>query len=130
MPNAPSWDYVTVHIRGDFSTFDDDEWKQEHWENLVAAHEPIWTMNDTEEHRIKRAYAAIVGVEVAISEVIGKAKLHQNLSSADLTRLADSMERGGASDVAELMRDISVPWAQAREARVGKALDLRARHEY
>ncbi|QJC21426.1 FMN-binding negative transcriptional regulator [Arcanobacterium buesumense] len=130
MPTAPSWDYVTIHIRGAFHTFDDDAWKHEHWQQLVAHHEPVWTMADSQPHRIQRAYSAIVGMELAVTEVVGKAKLHQNLSSSDLANLADSMEAGGAEEVARLMRDISIPWAQAREARVGKALDLRAKHEF
>lgn len=121
VPSAPTWDYVTVHLRGPMVTFDDPDWKRTHWDALVEQHEKVWTLADPKKERLERVFNAVVGVEITITEQLGKAKLHQNLASDDISALADKLESDGDTKIAGLMRDISVPWAQAREARVEKA---------
>ena len=72
--------------------------------------------------RLNHALPALVGIRMEISEVIGKAKLHQQLASTQIALLAKKLQDQEENNyIPQLMKDISVPWAQMREERVAFA---------
>ncbi|QOR47564.1 FMN-binding negative transcriptional regulator [Trueperella pecoris] len=124
LPTVPTLNYVTVHLRGALSVHDDDAWKQSHLTRLVEHFESEWRVGvHTSFELVRAAFVAIVGVELEVTEVIGKAKLGQNLSSEAIAHTAGNLrERDeSACPVADLMEQIAVPWALSREERVGHA---------
>lgn len=126
LPTVPTWNYVTVHLKGNLTFHDDDAWKRSHLTALVEQFEGEWRVGTHSSYElVNAAFVALVGVEIEVTEIIGKAKLGQNMSPADIAHTAQHLrERNpdGAS-VADLMEEIAVPWAQAREERV-----LNAKH--
>ena len=122
MPTVPTWDYVTVHFRGTLTLHDDDDWKADHVVRLQQAIEPEWTIErNSDWAKIRHAFLAMVGLELEVASVEGKAKLHQSSAAYEIADIADHLEAGGATEVADLMREISIPWAKEREAAVGHA---------
>lgn len=126
MPIVPTWNYLTVHLRGNLIVHHEPEWKMASLYDLVARHEPDWRIENGPLEAIERMLPAIVGVEFVIEEVIGKAKLSQNRSSSDVTSMATTLaEQGHSPATAELMRRLALPYIEAREERVAQARELR-----
>lgn len=127
----PTWNYLTVHVRGEIIAHDkDDEWNRRHVRDIAARFERQWRVDDASQEAADRILPALVGVELRVTEVVGKGKLSQGLSSSDLSSTIDALNaRGteGANEVADLMRDIAVPYVLEREARVDDALKLKGR---
>lgn len=124
MPTVPTWNYVTVHLKGKFSVHTDNDWKIAHLTALVEQFEGEWRVGTHSSYElVNNALVAIVGVELEVSEIIGKAKLGQNLSPADVKYTAQHLrERDPKSaSVADLMEEIALPWSEAREDRVTNA---------
>lgn len=124
LPTVPTWNYVTVHLRGTLTIHDDEAWKSAHLEELVSHFEDEWRVGTHSSYElVKAAFVAIVGVEIEVSEVIGKAKLGQNLSPADIEYTAGRLRDrdAAAGPVADLMEEIAIPWAESREERVSHA---------
>lgn len=126
MPTVPTWNYLTVHLRGQLVVHHDPEWKLASLYDLVARHEPSWRIENGPLEAIERMLPAIVGIEFIVEEVIGKAKLSQNRSSSDLTSMASALAAQGHSpETADLMRRLALPYIEAREDRVAKARELK-----
>ncbi|KTF04652.1 putative FMN-binding domain protein [Trueperella bernardiae] len=127
LPTVPTLNYVTVHLRGSLSIHDDTAWKQAHLTALVEHFEREWRVGQhTSYELVHAAFAAMVGVELEVAEVIGKAKLSQNLSAEGIAETARHLrERDeSACPVADLMEEIAIPWAKEREGRVEGARKL------
>lgn len=128
MPTVPTWNYLVVHLTGQLIVHHDDDWKLQSLSDLVARHEPSWRLTDGPVSAIRRLLPAIVGLEFVIEQVIGKAKLSQNKSSSDLTSIAATLAATGHSqETAELMRQLALPYIEAREQRVAQARELKIR---
>lgn len=127
MPYVPTWNYVTIHLRGELVVHDDAEWKQRHLDDLVAHHESTWRIDThSSAGKVERAMNALVGMSFSVTEVLGKAKLHQNMSAADIEHIAHNVE-GDSAEIAHLMREVALPWAQDRESRVHHV--LKSKHQ-
>jgi transcriptional regulator len=109
---VPTWNYESVHVRGDFVVHDERDWKlalvtrlTEHHESKLAA---PWAVADAPPDYIEARLKAIVGVEVRISSIQAKRKLSQNRSDADIAGTIKGLSaRGGESaSVAEVMRNL------------------------
>ena len=79
---VPTWNYVTVHVKGVMSYIHDKESKLEMLDDLTRQHEagqPIaWSTSDAPEDYIQTMLTGIVGLEIKISEIDGQWKLSQN----------------------------------------------------
>ncbi|MDE3053279.1 MAG: FMN-binding negative transcriptional regulator [Gemmatimonadota bacterium] len=107
---VPTWNYVVVHAYATLRVVDDRAWVLAHLEELVAQHEGArtdpWRMSDAPADWIERLADGVVGVELAITRLIGKSKLSQNRSPADRAGVVEGLTRedqGGAA-MAEAMR--------------------------
>jgi transcriptional regulator len=107
---VPTWNYETVHIRGEFVAHDDAEWKRALVTRLTQRHESRfdapWEVDDAPLDYIATMLKAIVGIEVRITRVQAKRKLSQNRSDADRAGTIEGLsELGGSSAVvAESMK--------------------------
>lgn len=84
--NVPTWNYTAVHAYGVPRVVEDPEEIYAMLDQLVLTHEggyeQPWPMQSAEEH-VRRLIGGIVGFEMMITRVEGKAKLSQNRSEAD-----------------------------------------------
>jgi len=84
---VPTWNYEVVHAHGRLLVHDDVDWLRAHVTALTevheAAHEHPWQVSDAPEAYVAGQLRAIVGIELQITRVEGKAKLSQNRSEAD-----------------------------------------------
>ena len=61
-------------------------------------------MSDSEPGFIDGLLQHIVGIEIAVTSLVGKRKLSQNKEARDRLGAIDGLERQGARDVADAMR--------------------------
>lgn len=84
---VPTWNYVTLHIRGRLETFDDPAALEAAVARLSDRHEATqsrpWTIAEAPRDYIDRLLAGIVGVRLRIDSVEGKRKLSQDKPQAD-----------------------------------------------
>ena len=84
---VPTWNYSAVHLTGLARVHHDPEWLRMAVEELTGEHEQgreaPWHVTDAPSAYIDGQLRGIVGVELTVSKVEGKAKLSQNRSRAD-----------------------------------------------
>ena len=109
---VPTWNYETVHVRGQFVVHDEPDWKRALVTRLTEHHESQfeapWAVSDAPADYITAMLEAIVGLEIRITRVLAKRKLSQNRPAADIAGTIDGLaQRGGSSaDVAGAMRSL------------------------
>lgn len=85
---VPSWNYMVVHARGRVTIRDDERYVRGVVAKLTRRHEAAmpmpWKMSDSSREFIASRIAAIVGIEIEITELVGKFKLSQNKDLRDL----------------------------------------------
>jgi transcriptional regulator len=99
---VPTWNYSTVHLTGSARVHDDPQWLRMAVEELTDEHERArvepWHVADAPDTYIDGQLRGIVGVELTVSKVEGKAKLSQNRSRADREGVVEGLRRGGRPD--------------------------------
>lgn len=84
---VPTWNYLVVHVHGPLVVHDDIRWLRAQAGRLTRQMErdqaTRWKMADAPQDYIEEMLTKIVGIEIPISRLIGKAKLNQNRSDAD-----------------------------------------------
>lgn len=123
--NVPTWNYVTVHVYGRLVVHDDPAWMLAAVRRLSAAHgdASVDAMGEAEVGRLLRA---IVGVELVISRVDGKAKMSQNKTPDAVAQVIDGLRAGGGEATAEWMAEHSLPRATAKAELLAGIRDRRA----
>jgi len=108
---VPTWNYATVHIRGQIRFIEDGGWLRSLVESLTDEHERgipnRWRISDAPPDFIDGMVRAIIGFEIRVSAIEGKVKASQNRSAADRTGVAEALLAAGLppEDVAQLARD-------------------------
>lgn len=104
---VPTWNYITVHARGQISWRQEPDWLRAHVTALSHAHESLraepWAVSDAPESYIDTMLRGIVGFELAIQSLEGKYKLSQNRDTADRAGVRAALDREGRADLARLM---------------------------
>ena len=84
---VPTWNYAVVHARGSITWNHDKVWLRALVETLTDRHErghaAPWHVSDAPEEYIQQMLSAIVGFEIAITNMTGKWKFSQNRSAAE-----------------------------------------------
>jgi transcriptional regulator len=84
---VPTWNYSAVHLSGTVRVHEDREWLRDVVTRLTGMHEDVrsepWHVSDAPERYIDGQLGGIVGLEIAVTRVEGKAKLSQNRSESD-----------------------------------------------
>jgi transcriptional regulator len=107
---VPTWNYVAAEVRGRATIHDDGEWKLAQT-TAVTSHfeqgrDPEWRADDLDPHYRELQMKAIVGVEIAVQSIEGKAKLSQNRLDIDRRSVRDNFSDGTLAErnVAARMR--------------------------
>ena len=96
---VPTYDYATVHAYGRLRIIDDAAWLHALLERLSRRHEATraqpWQLADAPPDYIEKMLAAIIGIEIPLTRVIGSWKASQNRSQADRATIAASLRAAG-----------------------------------
>lgn len=117
---VPTWNYSAVHVTGRATVHHDPAWLLDAVMRLTDTHEQRrsapWTVTDAPERYVEKQLRAIVGIEVAVERVEGKAKLSQNRDDADHAGVVEGLRReGGARE--HLVADAMAALRPAAEDR-------------
>ncbi len=84
---VPTWNYVTVQVRGPARAIEDQTWLRAQLESLTRQQEAPraepWAVADAPEPFIAAQARGIVGIEIAIASIVGKFKFSQNRREDD-----------------------------------------------
>jgi transcriptional regulator len=104
---VPTWNYCIVQARGTVRVHHDAEWLAGQVGTMTDRHEAgrakPWAVSDAPDRYIAMQLRAIVGIEIAVSELKGKWKVSQNRPVADRQGVAGGMA-GEDAGMAELVR--------------------------
>lgn len=99
---VPTWNYVAAEVRGRATVRHEPEWKLDQVRALTghfeAGRDPEWLLDQLDEHYRDQQLRAIVGVEIEVVEIIGKAKLSQNRPAIDHDRVREHFAHGSLAE--------------------------------
>ena len=97
----PTWNYQAVHVHGRIRIRDDEKFirgvvaRLTHTNEARTGAEKPWKMTDSSQEYINQMLAAIVGIEIEITKMIGKWKLSQNREERDRVNAAEELRKRG-----------------------------------
>ena len=108
---VPTWNYAVVHAHGALRIIEDRVWLRRLVERLTEQHEAglknPWKVSDAPPDYIDKQVAAIVGLEIRITRLVGKLKVSQNRPSQDREAVARALANQGgeaSAAMADLVR--------------------------
>jgi transcriptional regulator len=85
---VPTWNYLVVHVHGSVVAIDDSGFVTDVVESLTALHESSrpqpWRVSDAPDDYLASMHRAIVGIEISVDRIEGKAKFSQNKHPGDV----------------------------------------------
>jgi transcriptional regulator len=108
---VPTWNYVAAEVRATVRVHDDPEWLGRQvrlvTEQFEAQRSPKWSVDDSTASYVATQLKAIVGIELEVVAITGKAKLSQNRPGIDHDSVRDNLATGTPSErnVAARMND-------------------------
>lgn len=108
---VPTWNYEAAQVRGRLTLHDTDEWKLNQVRDLTSHFEqgrtPQWRVDDLDEKYRNAQLHAIVGIEISVVSIEGKAKLSQNRPDIDRRSVREHFLDGTLQEknVAQRMKD-------------------------
>ncbi len=106
---VPTWNYQVVHAHGTIAVHDDERFARRVVALLTRRHEATqpkpWKMGDSEPEVINNMLQKIVGIEIAITSLVGKFKFSQNREARDRLNAADVLQSRGHTNIAQGMRN-------------------------
>lgn len=105
---VPTWNYEVVHAHGTITVRDDERFVRGIVARLTKRHEAAeprpWKMGDSAPEYIDSMLRNIVGLEIAVTSLVGKAKLGQNKETRDRLAAAAALDARGHAELAGAMR--------------------------
>ncbi|CAN7474326.1 FMN-binding negative transcriptional regulator [Pseudorhodoferax sp. LjRoot39] len=105
---VPTWNYAVVHAHGTLTIRDDERFVRGLVARLTRQHEAAeprpWRMGDSAPDYIDGLLQHIVGIEIAVTRLVGKSKLSQNKDVRDREGAAGRLDALGHADLAQAMR--------------------------
>jgi len=99
---VPTWNYSSVHLTGTVSVIEDPGWLRAAVTHLTDVHErgrpEPWQVSDAPADYIEKMLRGIVGLELRVERVEGKAKLSQNRSEEDRRGVVAGLGEGPVAD--------------------------------
>jgi transcriptional regulator len=100
---VPTYNYLVVHAHGRITVRDDEAFVRGVVARLtrkMEAGEPVpWKMGDSPADFITMMLQAIVGIEIEVTRLVGKAKLSQNKASVDRQGAVEGVRQRGENAV-------------------------------
>ena len=112
---VPTWTYQTVHVHGTMTIRDDARFVRGVVGRLTRTHETrteperSWKMSDSSQQYIDEALTGIVGIEIAITKMVGKWKLSQNKEDRDRLGAAEALRQRGEQATSTAMLNATRP---------------------
>lgn len=113
---VPTWNYAVVHVYGRIRAVEDEAWLLAHVEGLSNRHESRmqepWKVADAPADFTQKLLRGIVGIEIEITRLVGKWKLGQKRSPADVAGMVAGLEQEAgerSAALAELTRKVAAP---------------------
>ncbi|MGB0921465.1 MAG: FMN-binding negative transcriptional regulator [Alphaproteobacteria bacterium] len=107
-PAVPTWNYQAVEVRGSLKLIDGEgltTWLARLVRQEEAAIGGTWSMDQLPEGHVEKLHKAIVGFELSIESLQGKAKLSQNKSVDDQDRVVAAFHARGLHALAGAMQE-------------------------
>lgn len=106
---VPTWNYAVAHAYGKLRIVEDQTWLHDHLKEFTAHNEAAfstpWQLDDAPPDHIEKMIAAVVGIEMVITRLVGKWKTSQNQSAQNQAGVVRGLRaRGGAN--AQEMADL------------------------
>lgn len=99
---VPTWNYVAAEVRGRVTVHDDVEWLAQQIRAVTNTFEAgrisPWHVEDSPAEYIDQQLKAIVGIEIEVLSIEGKAKLSQNRPEIDHDSVRDHLAQGRFSE--------------------------------
>ena len=106
---VPTWNYEVVHAYGRLAVRDDEKFVRGIVARLTRTHEARepkpWKMGDSAPEYIDEMLKAIVGIEIAVTSLVGKRKLSQNKEARDRLGAAQALAERRHDELAQRMRE-------------------------
>ncbi len=103
---VPTWNYAMVQARGTATAVEDADWLRAQVSEVTgmmeSAHPDAWAASDAPEDFMKAQLKGIVGIEIVLTDLVGKWKTSGNRPEADRRGVVEGL-RGLGSDEAETM---------------------------
>ena len=105
---VPTWNYAVVHAHGRIRVRDDARFVRRLLASLTRVHEAAepapWKMADAPRDYIEAMVQAVVGIEIEVSQLVGKFKLSQNKEEGDRQGAVDALQAKGQTALAAAMQ--------------------------
>ena len=105
---VPTWNYEVVHAHGKLTLHDDAKFVRGVVGKLTKLHEATeatpWKMSDAPADYLEAMVQAVVGIEITLTRLEGKAKLSQNKDLQDQQGAIDKLNNDGNQALASVMR--------------------------
>ena len=105
---VPTYNYVIVHAYGAIKVIHDREWLRGLVTRLTnrfeAGRAAPWQVTDAPPAFIDKQLAAIVGIEIALTRLIGKWKVSQNRPDMDRKGVVEGLNERGDEDSSDIAR--------------------------
>ncbi|MBM3366727.1 MAG: FMN-binding negative transcriptional regulator [Betaproteobacteria bacterium] len=106
---VPTWNYRVVHVHGKIHVRDDERFVCGVVARLTRTHEAgtgspkPWKMTDSAPEYIDQMLAAIVGIEIEVTRMVGKWKVSQNREARDRIAAAQALRERGEQVISGAM---------------------------
>lgn len=99
---VPTWNYVAAEVHGRATIHDDLEWKLRQTglvtERFERGRSPQWRADDLDPQFREGQLKAIVGIEITVASIEGKAKLSQNRPEIDRANVREQLSEGSLTE--------------------------------
>lgn len=103
---VPTWNYAVVHARGPLTLVSDIAWLRALLEAQTQSQEMAlpkpWQVGDAPADYLDKMMAAIVGIEMRVTDLKGKWKLSQNRSLPDRQGVIAGLQAEGSDDALKM----------------------------
>ncbi len=112
---VPTWNYTMVQASGVLRAIEEAPWLHALVTRLTEHHEAPqakpWQVSDAPHDFVQQMLGAIVGIEIALTSLVGKWKISQNRSAADRAGTAQGLMDSRHPEMAALVRLAKPPGA-------------------
>jgi transcriptional regulator len=109
---VPTWNYVSVHVKGIVSFIHDEQCVLTMLNNLTdhyEANQPVpWSLSDAPQAYIDKMLSAIVGLEIDIVSITGKWKVSQDKTEVNQKGVIEGLSKeadSNAQNIAKLVKE-------------------------
>ena len=105
---VPTWNYRVVHVKGQIKLMDYDQYLRGVLACLTRTHEESqenpWRMGDAPNDFIAEQLEKVAAIEIKISSIVGKFKVSQNRSEADIHNISKALQDSNPEMVASIQK--------------------------